>query len=75
MQSSNQSETVALAVVKNDVGKVLIVQRARAERGSDDSRLLWAFPGGKPDDDETLQEAVVRETKSETGYKIGRAHV
>lgn len=59
-----------MAVIRNKNGKVLIIERARPEKGSDDSRLVWAFPGGRVEDDEKPEEAAVRESLDETGYII-----
>lgn len=42
-------------------GKVLLVERAKPPKG------IWAFPGGHVELGETLEEAVVRELREETG--------
>lgn len=39
-------------------------------RGSPPFRGSWAIPGGFVEDDETVQEAAVRETKEETGIDV-----
>lgn len=70
MIESTQSKKIAVAVIKNPAGKILIVQRVHVEIGSDESRLTWVFPGGKRKDDETLEDTCVREVKQETGYNI-----
>jgi 8-oxo-dGTP pyrophosphatase MutT (NUDIX family) len=31
---------------------------------------VWVFPGGKIDDGETPEQAIIRETKEETGYDV-----
>ena len=36
----------------------------------DGSRLVWAYPGGRIENDETPKEAAVRETRAETGYDV-----
>jgi bifunctional NMN adenylyltransferase/nudix hydrolase len=46
-------------------GHVLLVRR-RAEPG----KGLWAFPGGFVDKNESLQAAVIRELREETGLKV-----
>ncbi len=61
---------IAVGVVTNATGKVLIIERVRKEHGSDGSVLSWVFPGGKLNGSETFEEAVVREVLAETGFKI-----
>lgn len=56
------------AVVVRD-GRVLLVQR-----GQPPSEGLWAIPGGRVELGETLQEAVEREIKEETGLTIRARH-
>ncbi len=55
---------VVVGVVLRD-NKVLMIKRAKKE-----GELLWAFPGGKVEDGETLEEAVVREVYEETGVNV-----
>jgi len=62
--------TVAMAIIKNKTGKVLIVQRVHPEKGSDDSVLTWAFPGGRIEEGETPEDAAVREVEHEAGYIV-----
>ena len=38
--------------------------------GKEDDKLFWSFPGGGVDFGETLQEAIVREFKEETGLTV-----
>ncbi|MGB3901312.1 MAG: NUDIX domain-containing protein [Mesorhizobium sp.] len=59
-QARKTVPAVSVAVVKGD--RVLLVRRARAP-----SQGLYAFPGGKVEQGETLEEAVRRELKEETG--------
>ena len=67
----HESKTfVNLGVVLNNKGEVLIIRRKVIEKGSDDSVLQWAFPGGKQRYNETRQEAIKRTVLSETGYNI-----
>jgi mutator protein MutT len=62
---------VVLGVIKNSVNKVLIVSRAWPEKSLDGSAMLtWAFPGGEVDEGETQEEALIREVRSETGFKV-----
>ncbi len=52
-------------IVVNDEGKVLI-----AKRGVEPFKGLWGIPGGKVDYDETVEQALVREVKEETGLEV-----
>ncbi len=57
---------VAVAVVEDDKGRVLIQQRAGdAHQGG-----LWEFPGGKLENGETVSQALVRELREETGIRV-----
>ncbi len=58
--------TVAVgAFVRDDAGRVLVVQRA-APPGAG----LWSVPGGKHEPGETLAQAVAREVREETGLVV-----
>ena len=59
-QARKTVPAVSVAVVNGD--RVLLVRRAHAP-----SQGLYAFPGGKVEQGETLEEAVRRELKEETG--------
>ena len=61
---------INLGVVLNNKGEVLIIRRKVIEKGADGSSLLWAFPGGKQQFNETREECVKREVLAETGYDI-----
>lgn len=52
-------------VVFDDRGRLLLIQRLR-----DPGRGKWAVPGGKPRFGESLEDAVVRETREETGLEV-----
>ena len=53
------------AVVLRDDGAVLLVQRGRPPAVG-----TWTFPGGKLEEGETLEQAVVREVFEETGLRV-----
>ena len=62
---------VVLGVIRNSGNKVLIVNRLWMEKSADGSATLtWAFPGGEIDEGETPEEALIREIRSETGFKV-----
>ncbi len=58
--------SVTCAVIRNDEDEVLIVQRGEAT----DHPFKWEFPGGKPDDDETPEDCIIREVEEELSLEI-----
>jgi 8-oxo-dGTP diphosphatase len=58
--------TVDAAIFRKQAGswQVLLIQR-----GGEPFKGMWALPGGFVEMDETLEEAVVRELKEETGLE------
>ncbi|KAG7402765.1 8-oxo-dGTP diphosphatase [Fusarium oxysporum f. sp. rapae] len=76
--SSNERPTYKIPQMNGTMGilvrgkEVLILERRLknpeiSENGPPDS---WAFPGGKADNGETPEEAVVREFEEEVGLKV-----
>jgi 8-oxo-dGTP diphosphatase len=61
---------ISVSITKNKLGKVLIIQRVRPEKGSDGTHLVWAFPGGRIETDEAPEFAAARETSDETGFTV-----
>ena len=55
---------VAIGIVNKD-NKLLMVKRAKKE-----GNLVWAFPGGKQEENETINETCVREVLEETGINV-----
>ena len=53
------------AVVRDADGRILLIQRGR-----DPERGHWGLPGGKVDWMETVEAAVVRETREETALEV-----
>ncbi len=60
----NASAAVAVFIF-NEKGQLLV-----CERGKDPAKGSWDLPGGFVDDDETAEQAVVREIKEELGVEI-----
>ena len=57
---------VVAAIIRNDEDKILIAQRnLHKSQGG-----LWEFPGGKIEDHETREEALIREIKEELDMDI-----
>ncbi|MDR1546035.1 MAG: (deoxy)nucleoside triphosphate pyrophosphohydrolase [Deltaproteobacteria bacterium] len=54
---------VAAAVIRNDLGQVFICRRGPDGR----EPLLWEFPGGKQEADESLEACLARECLEELG--------
>ena len=55
---------VVIGIVNKD-DKLLMVKRAKKE-----GNLVWAFPGGKQEENETINETCVREVLEETGINV-----
>jgi 8-oxo-dGTP diphosphatase len=53
------------AIITDNDGRLLLVQRAH-----DPGRDLWSLPGGHVEVGETLQAALVREVREETGLEV-----
>lgn len=70
--NKNTPEIAISIIVENE--KVLLVERKHAEPNNRGSILTWVFPGGKIRLGETPDEAAIRETIEETGYKVETTH-
>lgn len=55
---------VVSAIIYDDRGHLLIVKNKKGES------FYWSPPGGAVEEGETLDQAVIREVKEETGYDI-----
>lgn len=56
---------VGVGVVLIDEGRILLIQR-----GNEPQKGLWAVPGGKVEQGETMRDAARRETAEETGLEV-----
>ncbi len=68
--SNDKPKRIAVGVVVNSEGKVLIARRIDKEKGADGSTLYWVFPGGGVEENETMFDTVKREVFEKTGYRI-----
>lgn len=68
MSNVDPVPAVSIAIVDGD--RVLLVKRGRAP-----SKGLYAFPGGRVESGETLEQAVRRELMEETGLATGAVHL
>jgi 8-oxo-dGTP diphosphatase len=69
-EKATQKEIV-LGIIKNPLGKILLISRVWPEKTLDGSTtLMWAYPGGNIDEGETPEEALMREVRNETGLKV-----
>jgi ADP-ribose pyrophosphatase YjhB (NUDIX family) len=53
------------AIIKDHTGRLLLIKR-----GHDPGKGLWSIPGGRIEDGEADEEALVREVREETGLVV-----
>ncbi|MBI4088908.1 NUDIX hydrolase [Candidatus Kaiserbacteria bacterium] len=63
-----KTKVVALGLISNDKGEILIIQRSDPK--IKDAHLRWDIPGGTNDFGEVLEDTVKREVLEETGLEI-----
>jgi 8-oxo-dGTP diphosphatase len=64
---------LAGCIIQNPEGRILLIHRNAPVRGNIPARIQWETPGGSVGDhiqDETPQEAVMREVREELGIEI-----
>ncbi len=54
------------AVLENDSNELLLIKSNRYVTGREE----WEVPAGRIEDKETIEQALIREVKEETGYEI-----
>jgi ADP-ribose pyrophosphatase YjhB (NUDIX family) len=62
-QFNPKKEVSVMAWIEDDEGSILLVRQAAGRR-------LWTLPGGKVKRSESLQQALKRETREETGLSV-----
>lgn len=65
--TANSLVPAVAAVVRDQAGRVLMIRRTDND--------LYAIPGGAQDFGETVTQAVVRETREETGIEVEVTHL
>ena len=59
-----KDKAVVIGIINKD-DKILMIKRAKKE-----GELEWVFPGGKVEENETEEEACIREVFEETGIHV-----
>lgn len=62
-------KNIALGILKDPKGRVLIIKRTNTEKAQEGQELTWAFPGGKVEYGDAKAE-VKKEFREETGYDV-----
>ncbi|MBU0999253.1 NUDIX hydrolase [Patescibacteria group bacterium] len=65
MQKENIKVDVVVGVVIKKEGKYLLLQEKQPK-----AYMLWNFPAGKVDIEESFEQTAVREAKEESGYDV-----
>jgi mutator protein MutT len=69
MDDTKTRKNIALGILRNSKGRVLIIKRTYSEVAQHNQELTWAFPGGKVENGGAKAE-VKKEFKEETGYEV-----
>ena len=62
-----KNRAISIDALIEKEGKILLIKRGR-----DPYKGFWAIPGGHVDFDETMEMAVIREVKEETGLVVSK---
>lgn len=57
---------IGAAIIENEIGEILICRRPKGSH----LELLWEFAGGKREDNESIEECIVRECLEELGVVV-----
>ncbi|OGZ02610.1 MAG: hypothetical protein A2946_01610 [Candidatus Liptonbacteria bacterium RIFCSPLOWO2_01_FULL_53_13] len=72
-EKSNKLHIVAVvAVVRNSEGKYLVLKRSEREIAYPG---MYTFPGGKVEDNDTVEETLVKEVEEEAGMKLKQGKI
>ena len=66
MPSARATSAGGVVVRQGDAGTELVLGRRRRERDG----ATWSLPKGTPNDDETIEQAALREVEEETGLQV-----
>ncbi len=67
MSNNKLHSVTVVAVIRNSVGKYLVLKRAEHELAYPD---MYTFPGGKIEGNDTVEETLVREAQEEAGLTL-----
>lgn len=67
LKPTKDTKTAGLAIIAEDTGRVLMLQRQNSPKKSGGK---WEFPGGHVENGEAHHEAAIREWEEETGIKF-----
>ena len=69
MTEEKEIRVVNGIVIKKGSDEVLLIKRKKTERVHSG---IWAFPGGKIEDGEDINQAIMREIKEEVGLDVNK---
>ena len=59
---------IVLGIIFNPKTKKILIGKRPEDK--DVPKLVWSFPGGRPEHNEELEESIKREVKEETGLNV-----
>ena len=69
MDDTTKRKHIALGILRDPKGRVLIIRRTNPEKAQGGQSLTWVFPGGEVENGDAKDE-VIKEFKEETGYQV-----